>query len=105
MTNANGRGVQFVVFVLYGFLNCREKSLIVCILQHLAMTTDHFFTSFDSDQPLRLRRIPRDFHTVWTYSILHLQATPNVLRGTMLKNPAGLAVGHDSGLRRPVWQP
>ena len=28
-TNANGRGVQFVAFILYGFLNCRAKSLIV----------------------------------------------------------------------------
>ena len=24
-TNANGRGVEFVAFVLYGFLNCRAK--------------------------------------------------------------------------------
>jgi hypothetical protein len=49
-TNANGRGVQFVAFVLYGFLNCRAKSQVVCILRHLAMTTNHFFASFDSDQ-------------------------------------------------------
>jgi hypothetical protein len=30
------------------------------------MTTNHFFARFDSEQPLRRRRIPRGFHTVWT---------------------------------------
>src|SRR5271154_225275 len=80
-TNANGRDVQFVAFVLYGFLNCRAKGLIVCILRHVATTTNHFFANFDSDQPLRLRRIPQDFHTLWTHGFLHLKTTPNCLAG------------------------
>jgi hypothetical protein len=53
------------------------------------MTTDHFFASFDSDQPIRLRRIPQDFHTVWTHGFLQ----QNVLQDTTFENPPGLAVG------------
>ena len=88
-TNANGRGVQFVTFVLYGFLNCRAKSLIICILWHVAMTTNHFFAGFDSDQPLRLRLIPRDFHPVWTHRFLHLLATSQCVVGYHFGEPCG----------------
>jgi hypothetical protein len=80
-TNANGRGVEFVAFVRYGILNSQAKSLIVCVLRHFAMTTNHFFADFDSDQPLRLRRIPRDFHTTWTHGFLHPQAASHRFAG------------------------
>ena len=80
--NANGREVQFVTFILYGFPSCQTKSLIVRIFRHVAMTTNHFFASFDSNQPLRLRDIPRDFHTVWTHDVSTCNLHDCVLQDT-----------------------
>jgi uncharacterized protein (DUF486 family) len=39
------RGVRFVTFVLYGFLDNRAKSLFLSILRCLAMAADHLLAS------------------------------------------------------------
>jgi len=56
--NTSVREVRLKAFVLYDFLGSRAKSLVVCILRRIAMTANHLFASFDSNQPLRLGRIP-----------------------------------------------
>jgi hypothetical protein len=57
MTDFNVREVQFVVLVLYSFLNSNAKSRIVCTFPRFAMTANHLFTVLDPNQPLRLGRI------------------------------------------------
>ena len=39
--------VQFVTFVLYGFLDSRAKALFVGILRRLAMASDYLFASLN----------------------------------------------------------
>jgi hypothetical protein len=70
MTDINVGEVQFVAFILYGFLNSDAKSLIVCIFRCTAMTTNHLFTILDPNQPFRLVGIPRNFHTICTHRYL-----------------------------------
>src|SRR5271170_2539682 len=103
-TNVNGRRVQFVAFVLHGFLDYRAKSLIVCILRRVAMTPNHLFASFDSNQPLRLRRIPQDFHSVGPHDVLHLQPTRLFFAGYHVGAREGLMVGNDYLSRSAGWQ-
>ena len=51
-------GVWFIAFVLYHFLGSRAKSPFICIPREIAMTANHFFASFNSNDPFRLGRIP-----------------------------------------------
>jgi len=41
------RGIRFVTFVLYSFLDKRAKSLFVSILRRLAMAADHLLASLN----------------------------------------------------------
>lgn len=68
------REVHFITFVLYGCLDSRAQCLFVRILGHIAMPVNHLFASFDSNEPLRLVRVPRDFHTLRTHGLLRPQS-------------------------------
>src|SRR5882762_3606111 len=65
------RKVHLVPLVLHGLLGSRAQSLIVRVLGHILMSANHLFTSFNSDDPFGLVRIPRDLHTFRTHGLLH----------------------------------
>jgi hypothetical protein len=52
------RGVRFIAFVLYGFLDSRAECLFVNILRRLAMAAYYLLANLNPNQPLRLARVP-----------------------------------------------
>jgi hypothetical protein len=103
--NANVREVHLVAFILYGFLGSRSKSLLTCIPRCIAMTANHLFADFDSNQPLRVGRIPRDCHMIRTHGFLHSQSTPHCSAERRFGETYGLDGALPSGTRPAEYVP
>jgi len=64
--------VYFVSFIPYHLCGGSAKGWFIRTLRDIAVPANHFFASFDSNGPLRVLRIPGDFHSFYPHDILQI---------------------------------
>src|SRR5215472_3836432 len=62
--------IHVVPFIPHHLGHSKAQSWFICTLRDIAVPANHFLASFDSNGPIRVLRIPGDFHSFCPHDIL-----------------------------------
>jgi hypothetical protein len=62
--------IYFITFIPHHLCGGSAQGWFIRTLRDIAVPANHFLASFDSNGPLRVIRIPGDFHSIYPHDIL-----------------------------------